>query len=635
MQTAKNTNEWINWIEEAVSKEYYRLYEHENFSDIQKIGTGGFGKVYRASWKNSQYFALKTFFNIDDVTAKEIVHELKLQRDIQFHDNIIKFYGIAKFDPENQNSQSNNYLLVMEYADSGSLKNYLKENFNSLTWNDKYNFAYQLSCAVSCLHNEGIMHRDLHPGNVLVHRKTIKLSDFGLSKRIESSSNSQSKLFGIIPYVDPKRFSGRRKNKSSTQIFSLNEKSDIYSIGVLFWEISSGQPPFYSEVEQYDIDLALEITQGLREEPVPDTPGGYVEIYTECWNGEPEKRPTINQVVERLEAIMTKTNITTENYQTELSLRSTSTDGQNFNPTNTLSNIDNSLHGEMSQIIQNFDKMNTREIVPTPLTNKIVEDTVNYIFKIINEGKKSTRIKNNKDILARSYTVLAQFYVGLCYETGRGTVKDEKLAFKYYEKIANMNYASGLVKIGYFYDNGIGTSVNYQKALELYKQAANLGSSMAQHNLAVTYENGDGVDIDYGKAFELYYQAANSGNGLALNNLALMYYDGKGVDIDYGKAFELYYKAVNSGYSNAQYNLALMYYNGKGVDVDYEKAKELYYQAANSGNSSAQNNLAYMYEYGKGTEEDINQAIYWYKKSANQGFQLAKNNLELRKRFFK
>ena len=49
----------------------------------------------------------------------------------------------------------------MEYADSGPLKNYLKENFNNLTWNDKYNFAYQLACAVSCLHNEGIVHRDL------------------------------------------------------------------------------------------------------------------------------------------------------------------------------------------------------------------------------------------------------------------------------------------------------------------------------------------------------------------------------------------------------------------------------------------------------------------------------------------
>ncbi len=49
----------------------------------------------------------------------------------------------------------------MEYADSGSLRSYLKKNFGNLTWNDKYNMAYQLAGAVSCLHNEGIVHRDL------------------------------------------------------------------------------------------------------------------------------------------------------------------------------------------------------------------------------------------------------------------------------------------------------------------------------------------------------------------------------------------------------------------------------------------------------------------------------------------
>jgi serine/threonine protein kinase len=49
----------------------------------------------------------------------------------------------------------------MEYADAGTLKNYLKKSFDSLTWNNKYNLAYQLACAVSCLHNEGIVHRDL------------------------------------------------------------------------------------------------------------------------------------------------------------------------------------------------------------------------------------------------------------------------------------------------------------------------------------------------------------------------------------------------------------------------------------------------------------------------------------------
>ncbi|CAB5392851.1 unnamed protein product [Rhizophagus irregularis] len=159
MQTTKNANECINWIEESISREYYRFYEQEYFSNVQRIGTGGFGKVYRANWKNSdQYLALKSFFNLDDVTAKEIVHELKLQRDIQFHNNIIKFYGVAQFDPENQNVQSKNYLIV---------------------------------------------HRDLHS--------------------------------------------------------------------------------------------ALEISQGRREEPIPNTPENYINIYTECWDAEPDNRPTINQ----------------------------------------------------------------------------------------------------------------------------------------------------------------------------------------------------------------------------------------------------------------------------------------------------------------------------------------------------
>jgi serine/threonine protein kinase len=98
-----------------------------------------------------------------------------------------------------------------------------------------------------------------------------------LSKRIENASNLQSKLFGVIPYFDPKSFN-RQKNK-----YILNEKSDIYSVGVLLWEISSGRQP-YGEDKSYDISLALEILQGHRETPVPDTPEDYIKIYTGKYN---------------------------------------------------------------------------------------------------------------------------------------------------------------------------------------------------------------------------------------------------------------------------------------------------------------------------------------------------------------
>ena len=77
MQNNENTDEWewINWIEEAIDK----YYEYENFKNIQEIGSGAFGKVFRVNWKNFEnYLALKSFFNLNNVTVKEIVNEVIL-----------------------------------------------------------------------------------------------------------------------------------------------------------------------------------------------------------------------------------------------------------------------------------------------------------------------------------------------------------------------------------------------------------------------------------------------------------------------------------------------------------------------------------------------------------------------------
>src|SRR5438094_1209120 len=76
-EDTESINEWVNWIEEAIDKKHIKYYEYENFKNIQEICSGAFGKVFRANWKNFQdYLALKSFFNLNNVTVKEIVNEV-------------------------------------------------------------------------------------------------------------------------------------------------------------------------------------------------------------------------------------------------------------------------------------------------------------------------------------------------------------------------------------------------------------------------------------------------------------------------------------------------------------------------------------------------------------------------------
>ena len=77
IKVTDNSNEWNNWIDEAISKKLIKYYEFEQFHNMQEIGSGSFGMVYRANWKNShKYYALKSFISFNNTTAKEIAHEV-------------------------------------------------------------------------------------------------------------------------------------------------------------------------------------------------------------------------------------------------------------------------------------------------------------------------------------------------------------------------------------------------------------------------------------------------------------------------------------------------------------------------------------------------------------------------------
>ncbi|GES91038.1 kinase-like domain-containing protein [Rhizophagus clarus] len=281
-------------------------------------------------------------------------------------------------------------------------------------------------------------------------------------------------------------------------------------------------------------------------------------------------------------------------------------------------NIYNPLYKDLVQIIQNFDKMNMKEIeLTTRYINKnvyeedlsmIIDELVNLYFKELNEGKGRKIRKNHIFDCINNYKIgLREIYNWL---------------------LNNQNNSNSIYLLGFFNYHGIVINVNIRKAFELYQKAAELENNAALFDFANMCIDGEGCKKDYEKAFKLTKKLAEKEYSGGINLLGYCFDNGIGTDVDMQKAFDLYRKAADLGNCLAQYNLAQMYIDGQVVEQDYNKIFELFQKAANLGNCSAQYNLAVMYENGYGTEKDIDKAVYWYKKSANQGDEDAQNELK-------
>ncbi|GBC14265.2 kinase-like domain-containing protein [Rhizophagus irregularis DAOM 181602=DAOM 197198] len=582
--------------------------------------------------------------NLIEEAISKILHELKLQCELDLYDNVIRLYGIT--EKGSQNVKSNKYLLVMEYTDGDSLQNYLKENFKNLTWPDKYRLAYQLVCAISCLHDEGIIHRDLHSDNIIVHQNNIKLVDFGLSKRIKEICKHQTDLFGLVPYTDPKRFTGSNK---LTQPYLLNKKSDVYSIGVLLWEISSGKLPF--EDESYDAGLVMRILQGYRETIVPNSPSDYSKLYTECWNSEPDNRPTMDQVVVKLKEIIMKTNVIVNS---QMRIDSDNVDKSNVNllyETNMTSICLSNLVDELVNLIyKKLNEGNDKEVIKQNvlfnISNHKLTSKEIYTWLLNNQNNSNSiillgylnyygietdiNVKKAYELFQKAADLdnnVAQLYLIYLYIIGQGVDKNYKFAFELSNKLAKQESACGINYLGYCYEKGMGTDIDKQKAFELYQKAADLGNSNGIGNLGYCYGRGIGTDVNMQMAFELTQKAADLGNSYAMDNLGQCYNKGIGTDVNAQKAFELFQKSADLGSSTGLSSLGTCYEKGIGTDVNVQKAFELNKKAADLGNTHGMNNLGRCYRKGIGIDINLQKAFEFYQKSADLGDSYGMNNL--------
>jgi TPR repeat protein len=279
-----------------------------------------------------------------------------------------------------------------------------------------------------------------------------------------------------------------------------------------------------------------------------------------------------------------------------------------------LSNINNSPY-EFSQIIQNFDKMNIKEIEPTTQKNIhenifeedlsiVIDKLLNIYFKQLNEEKeRKVRMRNilnninnfNINLQEIIYWLLNNqndsnfiYLLGYFTHQGIGVNCDTKKAFKLFQQAANLEHNEAQLELAYMCIDREGVYKNYDKAFELSKNLAKKGFSYGMNLLGYCYINGIGTDINMQKGIELYQKAADLGSCIAQYNLAYKYKDGVGVELNFIKAFELFKKSAEKEYTNGLTMLAYCYNNGIGTYIDKQKAFESYQKAADLENHYAQ-----------------------------------------------
>ncbi|RIB03219.1 kinase-like domain-containing protein, partial [Gigaspora rosea] len=219
--------------------------------EIKRIAEGGFGLVFSAIWLDGirvtrlENNGVKSREKSSMVALKTLdLNEFKNHVHCRLMGIELGIYGLTKCTENNKHLglEAGKYLMVLQFAESGSLNQFLENNdkFKELTWKTKLFQLLDISSELAKIHKAGYTHNDLHSGNILQiqYDKTVYsyISDLGSSKKIEEykERNQGEEIFGVMPYVAPEVLQGE----------NYTPAADIYGLGIIMAQMSSGQRPF-------------------------------------------------------------------------------------------------------------------------------------------------------------------------------------------------------------------------------------------------------------------------------------------------------------------------------------------------------------------------------------------------------
>uniref|UniRef100_A0A0P4W3D2 mitogen-activated protein kinase kinase kinase n=1 Tax=Scylla olivacea TaxID=85551 RepID=A0A0P4W3D2_SCYOL len=258
------------------------------------IGVGGFGKVYRGTWKGQEVAVKAARQDPDEdisVTIENVRQEAKLFWPLK-HENIVALKGVCLQEP--------NLCLVMEYARGGSLTRVLQQR-KVIGPSVLTDWAIQIARGMNYLHSHApvrIIHRDLKSSNVLLSEsidnndlqfKTLKITDFGLAREV--SKTTRMSAAGTYAWMAPEVI------KTST----FSKASDVWSYGVLLWELLTGESP-YKGIDTLAIAYGVAMNKLWLHIPAT-VPEAWRKLMKSCWELDPHARPTFIDILKKLDEI--------------------------------------------------------------------------------------------------------------------------------------------------------------------------------------------------------------------------------------------------------------------------------------------------------------------------------------------
>ena len=250
---------------------------------IRKLGKGGFGEVWLAE-KRSQFVTKRVAVKLpldEQVNFDAIRQEAELWEQASGHANVLPIIDADEFDGQ--------VVIVSEYADGGSLHDKLKTE-GKLPVKQAVEMTIGILNGLEFLHNKRIIHRDIKPQNILLQGDTPRLADFGISRAMQTTAIS-STIIGTDAYMSPEAFDGKR-----------SVQSDIWSVGIVFYQLLKGSLPFPQENPSEKMYAILQ-----REfEPLPnDIPLNLQKIIVKSLAKLPENRyQTTSEMREDLHRIL-------------------------------------------------------------------------------------------------------------------------------------------------------------------------------------------------------------------------------------------------------------------------------------------------------------------------------------------